>query len=212
MQVSYDKLVEKWSPILNEESAGKIDDSHRRAVTAAVLENQEHAFREEAAMNGQLIETAGNAAGNGVSTADGGTGAASNWNPVLIALVRRAMPNLMAYDICGVQPMSGPTGLIFAMKSRYKTTKAGVSSRDEALFNEAAVGFSGDSATTANGGSTGLESVSDTDGDNTLVDSGGSYVPALGDLYSTAEAEALGNTGGSIRRNGFHNREVHCNC
>ena len=135
MQVSYDKLVEKWSPILNEESAGKIDDSHRRAVTAAVLENQEHAFREEAAMNGQLIETAGNAAGNGVSSADGGTGAASNWNPVLIALVRRAMPNLMAYDICGVQPMSGPTGLIFAMKSRYKTTKAGVASGAEALFN-----------------------------------------------------------------------------
>ena len=203
MQVSYDKLVEKWSPILNEESAGKIDDSHRRAVTAAVLENQEHAFREEAAMNGQLIETAGNAAGNGVSSADGGTGAASNWNPVLIALVRRAMPNLMAYDICGVQPMSGPTGLIFAMKSRYKTTKAGVASGDEALFNEAAVGFSGDSATTANGGSTGLESVSDTDGDSSLVDSGGSYVPALGDAYTTAEAEALGNTGEAFAEMGF---------
>ena len=203
MQVSYDKLVEKWSPILNEESAGKIDDSHRRAVTAAVLENQEHAFREEAAMNGQLIETAGNAAGNGVSSADGGTGAASNWNPVLIALVRRAMPNLMAYDICGVQPMSGPTGLIFAMKSRYKTTKAGVASGDEALFNEAAVGFSGDSATTANGGSTGLESVSDTDGDSSLVDSGSSYVPALGDAYTTAEAEALGNTGEAFAEMGF---------
>jgi len=203
MQVSYDKLVEKWSPILNEESAGKIDDSHRRAVTAAVLENQEHAFREEAAMNGQLIETAGNAAGNGVSSADGGTGAASNWNPVLIALVRRAMPNLMAYDICGVQPMSGPTGLIFAMKSRYKTTKAGVASGDEALFNEAAVGFSGDSATTANGGSTGLEGVTDTNGDGSIVDSGASNVPYLGDLYSTAEAEALGNTGESFAEMGF---------
>ncbi len=203
MQVSYDKLVEKWSPILNEESAGKIDDSHRRAVTAAVLENQEHAFREEAAMNGQLIETAGNAAGNGVSSADGGTGAASNWNPVLIALVRRAMPNLMAYDICGVQPMSGPTGLIFAMKSRYKTTKAGVASGDEALFNEAAVGFSGDSATTANGGSTGLEGVTDTNGDGSIVDSGASNVPALGDLYSTAEAEALGNTGEAFAEMGF---------
>jgi hypothetical protein len=203
MQVSYDKLVEKWSPILNEESAGKIDDSHRRAVTAAVLENQEHAFREEAAMNGQLIETAGNAAGNGVSSADGGTGAASNWNPVLIALVRRAMPNLMAYDICGVQPMSGPTGLIFAMKSRYKTTKAGVASGAEALFNEAAVGFSGDSATTANGGSTGLEGVTDTNGDGSIVDSGASNVPYLGDAYSTAEAEALGNTGESFAEMGF---------
>ena len=70
MQVSYDKLVEKWSPILNEESAGTITDAHRRSVTAAVLENQEHAFREEAAMNGQLIETAGNAAGNGQAPLD----------------------------------------------------------------------------------------------------------------------------------------------
>jgi|TARA_R110002153_G_scaffold13694_3_gene50650 hypothetical protein len=207
MQVSYDKLVEKWSPILNEESAGTITDAHRRSVTAAVLENQEHAFREEAAMNGQLIETAGNAAGNGVSSADGGTGAASNWNPVLIALVRRAMPNLMAYDICGVQPMSGPTGLIFAMKSRYKTTKAGVSSGAEALFNEAAVGYSGDSSTSAQSGSSGLEGARgtlDLDSSGSIVDSGAALVPGLGDAYSTAEAEALGTSAGeSFAEMGF---------
>ena len=109
--ISYDRLIEKWAPVLNEESAGNINDHHKKAVTAAVLENQEVALREE----GMLQEAApSNNAAN-----------VSNWNPVLIALVRRAMPNLMAYDICGVQPMTGPTGLIFAMKSQYNTTKAG---------------------------------------------------------------------------------------
>ena len=188
---TYDRLVEKWSPVLNEESAGKIDESHKRAVTAAVLENTEKALQEQG-----LMEVAANAAGNGVSSTDGGTGAASNWNPILISLVRRAMPNLMAYDICGVQPMSGPTGLIFAMKSRYKTTTAGVSVNDEALFDEAAVNFSGDSATTANGSPSGLSGVTDTDADGTLVDSGADNVPYTGDAMTTAEAEALGTTGG----------------
>ena len=113
-QVSYDQLIEKWAPVLNEESAGSIKDHHRRAVTAAILENQERAFAEEAGQTGMLNEAA----------PTNNTGNAANWNPVLIALVRRAMPNLMAYDMCGVQPMSGPTGLIFAMKSKYKTDKS----------------------------------------------------------------------------------------
>jgi len=107
MQQSYDKLVEKWSPVLNEETAGTIKDAHRKAVTAQILENQERAFSEQRAQDGMLMETPTNA-----------TTAAANWDPVLIALVRRAMPNLMAYDIAGVQPMTGPTGLIFAMKSQ----------------------------------------------------------------------------------------------
>ena len=188
---TYDRLVEKWSPVLNEESAGKIEEAHKRSVTAAVLENTEKALMEQ----GMISEVAANAAGNGVSSTDGGTGAASNWNPILISLVRRAMPNLMAYDICGVQPMSGPTGLIFAMKSRYKTTTAGVSVNDEALFDEAAVNFSGDSATTANGSPSGLSGVTDTDADGTLVDSGASYAPYTGDAMTTAEAEALGTSG-----------------
>ena len=192
---TYDRLVEKWSPVLNEESAGSVKDAHKRAVTAVVLENTEKALREQG-----LMETAANAAAAG-TVASGG--AADNWNPILISLVRRAMPNMMAYDICGVQPMSGPTGLIFAMKSKYKTTKAGVSVDDEALFNEAAVGFSGDSATTANGSPSGLSGVSDTDADSTLVDSGSTYVPVTGDAYTTAEAEALGNTGESFAEMGF---------
>jgi hypothetical protein len=191
---TYDRLVEKWSPVLNEESAGSITDAHKRSVTAAVLENTENALREQG-----LQETAANAAGAGTAA----TGAADNWNPILISLVRRAMPNMMAYDVAGVQPMSGPTGLIFAMKSKYKTTKAGVSSGDEALFNEAAVGFSGDSATTANGSPSGLAGVSDTDVDSSIVDSGSAYAPYTGDAYTTTEAEALGNTGEAFAEMGF---------
>ena len=198
MEQSYDRLVEKWSPVLNEEAAGKIESSHKKAVTAAVLENTEKALREQ----GMIQETAANAAADG--TVSGG-GAADNWNPILISLVRRAMPNLMAYDICGVQPMSGPTGLIFAMKSRYKTTKAGASNGDEALFDEALVNYSGDSATSSGGseGPSGLAGVTDTDADSTIVDSGSSYVPTTGDAYTTAEAEALGNTGESFAEMGF---------
>ena len=203
MEKSYDRLVEKWSPVLNEESAGSIADAHKRSVTAAVLENTEKALHEQG-----LMETAANAAANG--TVSGG-GAADNWNPILISLVRRAMPNLMAYDICGVQPMSGPTGLIFAMKSRYKTTKAGADATansnkgTEALFDEALVNYSGDSSTTSGGseGPSGLAGISDTDADSSIVDSGSSYVPVTGDAYTTAEAEALGNTGESFAEMGF---------
>ena len=182
--VSYDRLVEKWAPVLNEESAGTIKDAHRKAVTAAVLENQEIALREE----GMLNEAApANATGN-----------VDNWNPVLIALVRRAMPNLMAYDVCGVQPMTGPTGLIFAMKSTYQSSKAGAATGDEALFNEALVNYSGDSSTSSGGseGPSGLSGVSDTDVDSSIVDSDTSYVPVTGDAYTTAEAEALGDGAG----------------
>ena len=112
---SYDKLVNKWAPVLNEETAGPISDYYRKQVTAAILENQEKAMREEAQQSsfGMINEY-------GTST-----GSVDKFDPVLISLVRRAMPNLMAYDVCGVQPMSGPTGLIFAMKSKYKTTRGG---------------------------------------------------------------------------------------
>ena len=120
---SYDNLIEKWKPVLDEESAGEIKDNHRRSVTAALLENQEKAISEQNAQ-GMLFEAA---PANNVSSV-------SNFDPVLISLVRRAMPNLIAYDVCGVQPMNGPTGLIFAMKARYQ---GGSTSNREALFNEA---------------------------------------------------------------------------
>ena len=181
---SYDKLMEKWAPVLNEETAGSIKDSHRKAVTAAVLENQEIAMREE----GMLTEAA---PGNNTSSA-------VNWNPVLIALVRRAMPNMMAYDVCGVQPMTGPTGLIFAMKSRYG---AGSTSSTEALFNEANTAYSGDSSVTQTGGPSGLSGLSDDSStglrttDSSIDDS--RTGPVVGRGMPTADAEALGSTGGS---------------
>jgi len=181
MQVAYDKLVEKWSPVLNEESAGSIKDAHRKAVTAAILENQEKALMEE----GMIAEAA----------PTNNTGAAANWNPILIALVRRAMPNLMAYDVCGVQPMTGPTGLIFAMRSRYKTAANGQSVDDEALFAEANTGYSGDSNFTQPADGSGLGSSTDGDGDSTIADS---VTTALaGAAMPLADAEALGSSGGS---------------
>jgi hypothetical protein len=187
--VSYDKLIEKWAPVLNEESAGTIRDAHRKAVTAAILENQEAALREQG-----LMEAPTNAAGAG-TVASGG--AADNWNPILIALVRRAMPNLMAYDICGVQPMSGPTGLIFAMKSRYKTTKAGAVNGDEALFNEALSNFSGDSSTSSHpaGGPSGLDGITDAGGDSSINNDRADPASQI-DPYTTAEAESLGEAAG----------------
>ena len=181
MQVAYDKLVEKWSPVLNEESAGSIKDAHRKAVTAAILENQEKALMEE----GMIAEAA----------PTNNTGAAANWNPILIALVRRAMPNLMAYDVCGVQPMTGPTGLIFAMRSRYKTAANGQSVDDEALFSEANTGYSGDSSFTQPSDGSGLGTSTDGDGDSTIADSVTTALAGAG--MPLADAEALGSSGGS---------------
>jgi len=148
-----------------------------------VLENQEIALREE----GMLMETH--------DTATVTSGTTANWNPVLIALVRRAMPNLMAYDICGVQPMSGPTGLIFAMKSRYQTTSDGVGNGDEALFDEAVANYSGDSSANAQSSDpAGLSGLADGNSDSTIDDSRVDPRSTI-DPLSTAEAEALGSSG-----------------
>ncbi len=185
MQESYDRLIEKWAPVLNEETAGTITDNHRKAVTAAVLENQERAFAEEAAQNSGFLSEA--APGNNTTSAQ-------NWNPVLIALVRRAMPNLMAYDICGVQPMTGPTGLIFAMKSRYG---AGATTSEEALFQEAVTTFSGDSAGAGahdSDNASGLN-VANLDSDSTADDA--RITDTTGRPMPTSTAEALGSGGGA---------------
>ena len=119
--LNVEALQEKWSPILNHEGLGSIDDAHKRMVTSVLLENQEKAINEEREF---LSEAPTNATGSGVA----------NFDPVLISLIRRAMPNLVAYDLAGVQPMNGPTGLIFAMRSRY-TNQSGT----EALFDEGSV-------------------------------------------------------------------------
>ena len=186
---TYDRLVEKWSPVLNEESAGTIKDAHRKAVTAVILENQERAFQEEAAQNTNMLTEA--APGNSTSSA-------ANWNPVLISLVRRALPNMMAYDVCGVQPMTGPTGLIFAMKSRYGT---GSTSNDEALYNEANTTWGGDSSVTQTAGPSGLSGLLDDSAgggsptrtvDSSIDDSRTGPVQAGG--MPTGDAEGLGSS------------------
>ena len=144
-------LTEKWAPVLGHEGAGSIKDNYRKAVTAVLLENQERFMREERGMLAEAGGAAGNIAGaigatglsgSGTSTSVGGL---AGFDPVMISLIRRAMPNLVAYDICGVQPMSGPTGLIFAMKSHYEG-RGGV----EALYNEPDSDFSAGYDATAN--------------------------------------------------------------
>ena len=174
-------LIEKWSPVLEHEDAPAIDDKYRKAVTARLLENQEVALREERVQRsfGDIQEAAANATGSGVD----------NFDPVLISLVRRAMPNLIAYDIAGVQPMSGPTGLIFAMKSRY-TAQDGT----EALFDEADTDFAGTGTHQAD--PTGLVGVTDADTDATIADEADT-VSTFGTGLPTATAEARGTSGGA---------------
>ena len=118
-------LQEKWSPDLNHQDLPSIEDNYRRAVTSVILENQEKALNEDAKFLSEAAPT--NSTGTAIS----------NWDPILISLVRRAMPNLIAYDVAGVQPMTGPTGLVFAMRSRY-TSQAGT----EAFYNEPDTKFS----------------------------------------------------------------------
>ena len=142
-QSNYQALVEKWGPILEHDSFATIADQHKRSVTATILENTEKALMESgdmsASMTGLLSEAPTNAAGaDGFTSGATATGPVAGYDPVLISLVRRAMPNLMAYDIAGVQPMTGPTGLIFAMRSKY-TNQAGA----EAFYGEADTDFSG---------------------------------------------------------------------
>ena len=132
-----EQLQEKWAPLLDYEGLDSIKDSHRRAVTAILLENQENSIREEREF---LMEAPTNSTASGANPGLGGatTGALQGFDPVLISLIRRSMPNLIAYDVCGVQPMNGPTGLIFAMRSRYKTNDGA-----ENFYNEVDSAFSG---------------------------------------------------------------------
>ena len=127
-----EQLQEKWAPLLNAEGCESIKDSHRRAVTAVLLENQEKFLRETSS-----FENSGSILNEAAPTNSTGS-AVDNFDPVLISLIRRSMPNLIAYDLAGVQPMSGPTGLIFAMRSRYQNQ-----SGTESFYNEPDSAFSG---------------------------------------------------------------------
>ena len=165
-------LQEKWSPVLQHPDLPEIKDNYRRAVTTVILENQEKALREDRNFLGEAAPT--NATG----------GSVDNWDPILISLVRRSMPNLIAYDICGVQPMTGPTGLIFAMRAR-AASQAGA----EALADEQIPSLSNQDA----GGDTGG---GDKSGTNPAVlndsPSAGTYTTDTG--ATLAQGEALGDT------------------
>ena len=130
-------LQEKWAPVLNHSEAPAIQDRYKQAVTAVLLENQERALREERNILNEVAVNSLGATGDGSALSSANTGGLAGFDPILISLVRRSMPNLMAYDVCGVQPMSGPNGLIFAMRSRYEDQGG-----EEALFNEPDTGFS----------------------------------------------------------------------
>ena len=167
-----ENLQEKWQPVLEHPDLPKIGDAYKRAVTTVILENQEKAVREDRSFMSEAAPA--NATGSSVD----------NWDPVLISLVRRAMPNLIAYDICGVQPMTGPTGLIFAMKSRFGS-QAGA----EALFNEADSDFSARDAA----GDTGSPDAQSGTNPATLNDSPSAGTYTTGSGMTTAQAETLGD-------------------
>jgi len=175
-----ENLQEKWQPVLEHPDLPKIEDSYKRAVTTVILENQERAVREDRS----FMAEAAPANSMGASSSTASDGSVDIFDPVLISLVRRAMPNLIAYDICGVQPMTGPTGLIFAMKSRFGS-QAGA----EALFNEADTDFSGRDAA----GDTGSPDAQSGTNPATLNDSpsAGTYTTGIG--MTTAQAETLGD-------------------
>ena len=174
-----ESIQNKWQPVLDHPDLPKIGDSYKRAVTSVVLENQEKSLKEDAQFMSESAPS--NATGSSIQ----------NWNPILISLVRRAMPNLIAYDICGVQPMSGPTGLIFAMRSRFSSQ-----SGTEALFNEADSDFSGRNAA-GSSTNTGFSQTAQS-GENPAV-LNDAPIPGAGPNYTTgtgmttAAAEGLGH-------------------
>ena len=169
-------LQEKWQPVLEHNDLPEIKDSYKKAVTTVILENQEKALRED----GKFLSEAApvNATGSNVD----------NWDPIMISLVRRSMPNLIAYDIAGVQPMTGPTGLIFAMRSRFDSQTG-----DEAFYNEAESAFSGAAANANIPGSAGTSSNGETNPAVLNDGSPGAYTADGG--MTTATAEALGDSG-----------------
>jgi hypothetical protein len=175
-----EQLVKKWQPVLEHPELPKVTDSYKRAVTAVILENQERALREDRAFMSEAAPT-------------NSTDASSiqNWDPILISLVRRAMPNLIAYDIAGVQPMTGPTGLIFAMRAKY-TSQA---SSSEALFDAADTDFSGRNKAGSSTG--GFSSTADSGANPAVLNDSPAGTYTTGTGMSTAAAEALGDSDGN---------------
>lgn len=176
--------AKKWAPVLDHPELAKITDPYKRAVTALVLENQEIAQRLEAEAYGNMFEAApANAVGGGMSPVVGGEGNIKGFDPILIGLVRRALPNLMAYDVCGVQPMTGPTGLIFAMRAKYANTANSGLTATEALFNEANTMFSSNTGTHVPMTAAGSANISDI----VMANTGHGQTTALGEDFGGAQ-------------------------
>jgi hypothetical protein len=212
---SYDVLTEKWEPLLSHDALPQIGDSYKKKVTAVLLENQEKALREQ-----YLVETPANAMGGGGFSVSQAAGAANTalagYDPILISLVRRSMPNLIAYDIAGVQPMTAPTGLIFAMRSRYEAQATGIGAKaggvgQEALFQEAFAKFggsgntSGGAAFSATGG---INPVGGSTGTTTGINPAAEIRANNFDMNSfrgflTGTAEQLGESGTPFRQMAF---------
>ena len=191
-----EELSKKWAPVLEHPELEAIKDPYKRAVTTLVLENQQQAMRQDAQALNETTES-------GPTNVAGGV---NNFDPILISLVRRALPNLIAYDIAGVQPMTGPTGLIFAMRAKYGSQGTpGTTDANEAFFNEANTVYTGqNSSTTAYGfkGNTGT----DTGNDPINSLSANAYTTGVG--LSTASAEQLGVADGSFKEMAFSIEKV----
>jgi hypothetical protein len=177
-----EQALRKWKPVLDHNDMAAITDPHRRAVTATLLENQEKAIKQQ-----MLAEAPTNIGGGGMSPVIGGEGNIKGYDPILIQLVRRAMPNLMAYDICGVQAMSAPTGLIFAMRTKYSGGEGSGSTSTplgaEAMFNEPQVAFSG-----VNNGNTAA-------GQNSVTSAGSTYGSFFVDPFQSIFGDPNSTTG-----------------
>jgi len=215
-------LQEKWGPILDYNGVDPIKDAHRRATTAILLENQEKELREEASFLSEqpTVNTQSSGSAAGFSADATATGPVAGFDPVLISLIRRSMPNLVAYDLAGVQPMNGPTGLIFAMRSRFNNQ-----SGTEALFNEPDSAFSGqnegfDVDTGFVNGNVGLGTTAqkklgdggDTDANPGLLSGAASPTDAVeynvGQGMRTDSAEDLGTTGDAFNEMAFSIEKV----
>ena len=211
--MSLQQLQEKWAPVLNHDALPEIKDSHKRGVVAQLLENQERALTEEAGILNETLATAGTGGFGADATA---TGPNAGFDPVLISLIRRSMPQLIAYDVAGVQPMTGPTGLIFAMRTQYGSERSPASGDyREAFFNEPNAGFSGGPGTgLSNYDPTASGATNDAEGSNPglLNDSPQGTYELTGDAtgMDTTTAEALSDaaTGTAFREMGFSIEKV----
>lgn len=185
-----EELNKKWEPVLEHSDLAPISDHYKRGVVATLLENTVRSQAEQRAQDGYMLtETPTTSAGTGGYTAGAAAaGPVAGYDPILISLVRRAMPNLIAYDLLGVQPMTGPTGMIFAMRSRYDNQTGA-----ESFFNEADTDFSGSNMT---GGPLQVGSLDGTAGQTT------------GTGIDTGTAESLGSTGPAFPEMSFSIEKV----